>query len=52
LQIRFAGQRDFDWLNEADDHISPEVLEAKIAGNEVYILEESERIGWLRYNLF
>ena len=41
------------FLQENDNHISKEILERKIEGNEIWIMElNGTCIGWLRYSLF
>ncbi len=51
--IRYAENTDYVWLKKHDEHISDEILKAKIAAKEIYVVqEENELIGWLRYNMF
>ena len=51
--IRYAEISDLIWLKEHDEHVSKEILETKIKSKEVYVVSENtELIGWLRYNLF
>ena len=51
--IRLAINDDYLWLNEHDKHISDNVLKNKIEKEEIYVVEENNKIiGWLRYNLF
>ena len=49
--IRYADMKDYSWLIEHDEHISGEVLKSKIGLNEVYVVQDDNKlIGWLRYN--
>ena len=51
--IRYANANDVDTLLKYDSHVSKEELENIIKLNRVYmIFEDSEFVGWLRYNLF
>ena len=53
MTIRYAENKDYLWLKEHDKHISDEILKAKIAAKEIYVVEkDGELSGWLRYNLF
>lgn len=53
MNIRIATQKDIENLALYDKHISKEELMISIGLSRVYIIEEnSEFIGWLRYNLF
>jgi len=53
MTIRLADDKDYPWLKKHDKHISDEVLKAKIAAKEVYVVQKGDELtGWLRYNLF
>ncbi|MDR2598823.1 MAG: GNAT family N-acetyltransferase [Oscillospiraceae bacterium] len=53
INIRYAKNNDYLWLKEHDKHISEKILKNKIENNEIFVLENNEKlIGWLRYNLF
>ena len=53
MQIRYAGNNDYLWLNEHDRLISDEILKQKIEAKEIYVVEVNKKLaGWLRYNLF
>jgi len=53
MTIRYAEITDSPWLKEHEQYISDKILEIKIKTNEIYIVQENEKIiGWLRYNLF
>jgi ribosomal protein S18 acetylase RimI-like enzyme len=53
MTIRYAEIIDFPWLKEHEQYISDKILETKIKSNEIYIVQENDKIiGWLRYNLF
>lgn len=53
MTIRYAEITDSPWLKEHEQYISDKILETKIKTNEIYIVQENEKIiGWLRYNLF
>ncbi len=52
-RIRFATSGDLEYLKSADRHINSKVLESKLNNEEIIIIEnDSERIGWLRFNKF
>jgi ribosomal protein S18 acetylase RimI-like enzyme len=51
--IRLATEEDIDFLVQHDRHLTRSAMLDKIHRNEVCIIEdESEPIGWARYNLF
>jgi len=53
LIIRYAENKDYQWLKEHDIYISDEVLKFKIDLKEIYVVQaDNKLIGWLRYNLF
>ena len=52
-RIRFATNSDLEYLKSVDKHIDGKVLECKLNNNEIIIIEnDSEKIGWLRFNKF
>ena len=51
--IRQATEQDLDFLAWHDRHLQRSVMLDKIHREEVYVVEDdSELIGWARYNLF
>jgi ribosomal protein S18 acetylase RimI-like enzyme len=53
INIRFAENKDFFWLQEHEKYISENILKIKINNKEIYIVEyNGKNIGWLRYSLF
>jgi ribosomal protein S18 acetylase RimI-like enzyme len=51
MLIRCAENTDYLWLKE-HDHIRAEFIKTKIENREIYVAEEEEIAGWLRYNFF
>ena len=39
INIRYAENNDYLWLNEHDKHISENILKNKIENNEIFILD-------------
>lgn len=53
MHIETASEKDLAFLQFHDRHLSQEELEYLISRNRVYIWKQnSEIIGWLRWNLF
>jgi ribosomal protein S18 acetylase RimI-like enzyme len=51
--IRLATEEDLDFLVEHDRHLTRSAMLDKVRRDEVYlVVQESEPIGWARYNLF
>ena len=51
--VRLATEQDIDFLVQHDRHLTRPAVLDKIRRSEVYVLEqESEPVGWARYNLF
>ncbi len=51
--IRFAFEKDLEFLHRHDRHISLEELRYAVARRRVLVAEERGALaGWLRYNLF
>lgn len=52
MEIRIANNNDIKWLSENDRHITSECLKMKIANKEIFVAEEKDIIGWIRFSLF
>ncbi len=53
MNIRTANGNDLAWLVEHDHDASQEVIDRKIAQDEILVAEEGGHIlGWLRHGLF
>lgn len=52
MHIRYASDNDLEYLIEHDLHVTVWVITLKIKSKEIYIIEWSERIWFLRWNLF
>ncbi len=53
MEIRIAQMSDLNFLENYDKHITKNILIKQIKESHILIAnEESESIGWLRYNLF
>lgn len=53
MKIRYATKSDFEYLSVRNNHISHEVLNYKIATNEILVGEDERGIiGFLRFSLF
>lgn len=51
--IRYADVGDFEYLSEADRHVSGEMLMGKIKSEEILVLRETDvMVGWLRFGYF
>ncbi|MBD3408379.1 MAG: GNAT family N-acetyltransferase [Candidatus Lokiarchaeota archaeon] len=49
ILVRYATDKDIDWCNSFDNHVSREVIENKIRLSHIIIAEkESERAGYVR----
>ena len=53
VRVRFANERDVDWLAAHERHVGRDVVADKVARSEFLVAElADERVGWLRWNYF
>jgi len=51
--IRFANEKDYDYLISYDPHVTSEMMRDKIEQGEVIVICDREQIlGWLRFGYF
>ncbi|GMA64200.1 GNAT family N-acetyltransferase [Alicyclobacillus fastidiosus] len=54
MEIDFATESDYEFIQQRDHHVLTDLLMAKIRAHEVYIVrnEEGSNIGWMRFGYF
>lgn len=54
MEIAFATEMDYEWIQDRDRHLQAKFILPKIRGREIYLFrnESGTAIGWLRYGYF